>query len=92
MADYYGRVNNVTTTLMIRIDDLDDQDPQFTYNSYTSMVKEGVSSEVLPILPGAIYAEDLDTLNAIVAYSLSGKLKEYLVVGCITQWRIMHFG
>ena len=58
---------------MIEIDDLDDQDPQFTYTSYTSMVKEGVSSVDLTIQPGDIYAEDLDTLNAVVAYSLSGK-------------------
>ncbi|XP_072050322.1 protocadherin-15-like [Amphiura filiformis] len=70
-ADIYGGFNTITTSLLISIDDLDDQDPLFTCNcmSYTAEVNETDFTGIISVKP-PIVAVDQDTMKEVIAYEL----------------------
>ncbi|CAH2244012.1 jg2522 [Pararge aegeria aegeria] len=71
-----------TTTLIVNVQDDDDQDPSFIYKGctmhdgacinpeYNSYVNGGVLAGILTIEPDKIQAVDMDTLDARIKYSI----------------------
>ncbi|XP_075975819.1 cadherin 99C isoform X3 [Anticarsia gemmatalis] len=87
-----------TTTLLVNVQDDDDQDPSFIYKGctlhegacfnpeYSSFVNSGVLAGILSIEPEKIQAVDMDTLDARIRYSIeSGEPDSYATYFAIDQ-------
>ena len=57
-----------TTTLLVRLEDSDDQDPEFSQPEYRARVVGGVVAGVLDLQPDSLTAQDRDSIRSQIQY------------------------